>query len=135
MNTITIFFIFVPVLVCVLLALNLLLAIHRPDSEKVTAYECGFAPVYNQAMNPFTIRFYLIGVLFLVFDIEVYFLRPFSITMPSIGPYGFWILIIFFFVLAIGFVFEFGSGALYFTDHRSAINSQEIKKVERIESN
>lgn len=123
MNTITIFIIFVPILVCILLGLNLFLAIHKPDREKVTAYECGFSPVYNQAINPFTVRFYLIAVLFIVFDLDIYFTIPYAIRINIVGIYGFWILITFFFILAIGFVFEFGSGALYFTDHRSEIQS------------
>ena len=126
MNTITLFILFVPVLVCVLLILNLLLAVHRPDTEKVTAYECGFRPIYNQARQPFTISFYLVGVLFIIFDLEILLIFPFAVSMTTLGQYGFWILIIFFFVLTIGFVFEFGSGALYFTDQKSQIISKDI---------
>jgi len=122
MNTITLFFIFIPILVFILLIANLLLAIHRPDSEKVTSYECGFSVVYGQTRNPFSISFYLVGILFLVFDIEILVLYPFASTSSQVGIYGFWIFTIFFILLTIGFVYEMGSGALYFTDQRSSIS-------------
>lgn len=121
MNTITLFIIFIPILVLILLVLNLLLAVHRPDSEKVTPYECGFSPVYGQTRNPFSISFYLVGILFLIFDLEILFIFPFASCSSLVGVYGFWVVIIFFIVLTVGFVYEFGSGALYFTDKRSSI--------------
>lgn len=89
MNTITLFLIFIPILVIILLFVNLLLAVHRPDSEKVTPYECGFSPVYGQTRNPFSIQFYLVGILFLVFDIEVLFVYPFASSMYNVQSYGF----------------------------------------------
>lgn len=122
MNTITLFFIFIPILVVILLIANLLLAAHRPDSEKVTSYECGYATIYGQTRNPFQISFYLVGILFLVFDIEILVVYPLASSMFTLQSYGFWIFIIFFLVLTVGFVYEFGSGALYFTDKRSAIS-------------
>lgn len=120
--TITIFILFIPILVIILLIANLLLAIHRPDSEKVTPYECGFSPVYGQTRNPFSISFYIIGIIFIIMDLEILLVYPIAGVMYTIGTYGFWIFIIFFLILTIGFVFEFGSGALYFTDKRSQIN-------------
>ena len=128
MNTITLFILFIPILVVILLIANLLLAVHRPDSEKVTPYECGFSPVYGQTRNPFSISFYLVGILFLVFDLEILLVYPMASTMYTIGAYGFWIFIIFFIILTIGFVYEFGSGALYFTDKRSNINVNKNDK-------
>lgn len=128
MNTITLFFIFIPILAVILLFANLLLAVHRPDSEKVTPYECGFSPVYGQTRNPFSIQFYLVGILFLVFDIELVLVYPFSVSLYETGSYGFWVFVIFFLVLTIGFVYEFGSGALYFTDKRSSIQNQGVVK-------
>ena len=128
MNTITIFIIFVPILVLILLVVNLLLAVHRPDSEKVTPYECGFSPVYGQTRNPFQISFYLVGILFLVFDIEILISYPLAVSLYQTSLYGFWMFIIFFFVLTIGFVYEMGSGALYFTDKRSAMANTVISK-------
>ena len=126
MNTITLFIIFVPILVLILLVVNLLLAVHRPDSEKVTPYECGFSPVYGQTRNPFQISFYLVGILFLVFDIEILISYPLAVSLYQTSLYGFWIFILFFFVLTIGFVYEMGSGALYFTDKRSAMANTTI---------
>lgn len=123
MNTITLFFIFIPILVVILLIANLLLAAHRPDSEKVTSYECGYATIYGQTRNPFQISFYLVGILFLVFDLEILIIYPYASCAYNLQSYGFWVVIVFFLVLTVGFVYEFGSGALYFTDKRSSINS------------
>jgi NADH:ubiquinone oxidoreductase subunit 3 (subunit A) len=125
MNSITLLFLFVPVLVAILLVLNVLLAVHRPDSEKVTPYECGFSPVYGQTRAPFSIQYYLVGLLFLVFDLEVVLLYPMTVSLYQIGSYGFVIAIIFFCVLTLGFVYELGKGALYFTDQRSAIRAPD----------
>lgn len=123
MNTITLFLIFIPILVVILLFANLLLAVHRPDSEKVTPYECGFSPVYGQTRNPFHISFYLVGILFLIFDLEILLTYPYAVSVYQSSSYGFWIVMIFFAVLTVGFVYEFGSGALYFTNKRSAISN------------
>jgi NADH:ubiquinone oxidoreductase subunit 3 (subunit A) len=122
MNAITVLFLFVPVLVAILLMTNVLLAAHRPDTEKVTAYECGFSPIYGQTRAPFSIQYYLVGILFLIFDLEILLLYPIAVTLYSVSIYGFWIAIIFFTVLTLGFVYEISSGVLYFTDQRSAIN-------------
>jgi len=127
MNTITLFILFIPVLVLILLFLNLVLAVHRPDFEKVTPYECGFIPATpGQTRSPFSIQFYLVGILFLIFDLEILLTYPYAVTVYITGTYGFWIVIIFFFVLTVGFVYEFGSGALYFTDKRSEITTKTI---------
>ena len=127
MNTITLSFFIVPILTLVLLVANLLLAVHRPDSEKVTPYECGFSPIYGQTRNPFQISFYLVGILFLVFDIEILITYPYAVNVYQTGSYGFWIFAIFFLVLTIGFVYEMGSGALYFSDKRSSIGNSSVK--------
>lgn len=126
MNTITLFFIFIPILVVILLIANLLLAVHRPDSEKVTSYECGYSTIYGQTRNPFQISFFLVGLLFLVFDIEILVVYPLASCMFTVQSYGFWMFIIFFVVLTVGFVYEFGSGALYFSDKRSSLSNKNI---------
>ena len=120
MNSLLVLFLFVPVLTVILLALNLLFAVHRPDSEKVTAYECGFSPIYGQTRSPFYIQFYNVAMLFLVFDLEILLLFPVAVTLYQVSSYGFWIAMIFFGVLTIGFVYEIGSGVLKFTDQRSS---------------
>lgn len=123
MNTITLFFIFIPILVTILLIANLLLAVHRPDSEKVTCYECGYSTIYGQTRNPFQISFFLVGILFTVLDLEIILFFPYASCAYDVQSYGFWIAIIFFVVLTVGFVYEFGIGALYFTDKRSSCNA------------
>jgi len=80
---------FVPVLVAILLSLNVLLAVHRPDSEKITAYECGFAPIAGQVRAPFAIQYYLVGILFLIFDLEIAVLFPLGVTLYQVTAYGF----------------------------------------------
>lgn len=114
MNTITLFFLFVPILALILLFANLLLAVHRPDSEKVTPYECGFSPVYGQTRNPFSITFYLVVILFLVFDLEILLVYPFSVNVYQTSTYGFWVFLIFFLELLDLFM-SLVRGALYFT--------------------
>jgi len=117
---------FVPVLVAILLLLNVLLAVHRPDSEKVSAYECGFSPIYGQVRAPFAIQYYLVGILFLIFDLEIAVLFPLGVTLYQVTSYGFWVATIFLVLLTVGFVYEIGKGALKFTDHRSSINRTPI---------
>jgi NADH:ubiquinone oxidoreductase subunit 3 (subunit A) len=125
--TMIVLLIFVPILVGILLALNVLLAVHRPDTEKVTPYECGFNPIYGQVRAPFAIQYYLVGILFLIFDLEIAVLYPLAVTLYQVSAYGFWVAMIFLVLLTIGFVYEFGKGALKFTDHRSSINRATIE--------
>lgn len=127
MTSLIVLFFFVPVLVAILLVLNVLLAVHRPDAEKVSPYECGFSPVYGQTRAPFSIQYYLVGILFLIFDLEVLLLYPLAPTLNTVSSYGFVVAIIFFLVLTAGFIFEWASGALYFTDQRSAIRAPSIR--------
>lgn len=89
MNTLIMLFIFIPVLTFILLALNLIFAIHRPDSEKITSYECGFSPIHGQTRSPFSVQFYIVGILFLVFDLELVILYPVTVSLYQIGNYGF----------------------------------------------
>ena len=112
MNNILMLFIFVPILSGVLLLLNFLLSPHRPDEAKVSAYECGFSPVYGQTRSTFQIHFYIVAMLFLVFDLEILLLFPIAVTLYNISIFGFTIAIIFFIVLTIGFILEIGSGAI-----------------------
>nr|QMX77514.1 NADH dehydrogenase subunit 3 [Meira sp. (in: basidiomycete fungi)] len=84
METITLFILFVPLLVVILLVVNLLLAVHEPDSENVTAYECGFQPIYGQTGNPFAISFYVVAMLVLIFDLEILLIFPYASCMYSV---------------------------------------------------
>ena len=112
MNNILMLFIFVPILAGILLILNFFLAPHRPDEAKVSAYECGFSPVYGQTSNVFYINFYIVAMLFLVFDLEILLLFPIALTLYNVSIFGFSIALIFFVILTIGFILEIGSGAI-----------------------
>jgi NADH:ubiquinone oxidoreductase subunit 3 (subunit A) len=117
MNTLLMLFLFVPILAVLLLGLNLLLASHKPDEAKVSAYECGFSPVYGQTRSTFQIHFFLVALLFLVFDLEILLLFPIALTLYQVSMFGFSIALIFFIVLTIGFVLEIGSGAIKVTSN------------------
>lgn len=79
----------VPVIVALLLALNVLFAAHRPDAEKVSAYECGFSPLSAQTRNPFSISYYLVAILFLIFDLEIALVYPVAVSLNAVSSYGF----------------------------------------------
>ena len=111
-HSLLILFIFVPVLAVLLLGLNLILSTHKPDEAKVSAYECGFSPVYGQTRSTFQIHFYIVAMLFLVFDLEILLLFPIALTLYQVTAFGFSIAFIFFIVLTIGFILEIGSGAI-----------------------
>lgn len=117
MNTLLMLFIFVPILAFILLALNILLATHKPDEAKVSAYECGFSPVYGQTRSTFQIHFYIVAMLFLIFDLEILLLFPLGVTLYQVSTFGFIIALIFFSVLTIGFVLEIGTGAIALTNY------------------
>lgn len=112
MNTLLMLFIFVPILAVLLLGLNLLFAVNKPDEAKESVYECGFNSVYGQTRSTFQIHFFLVALLFLVFDLEVLLLYPLALTLYQVSVFGFSVALIFFIVLTIGFVLEIGSGAI-----------------------
>ena len=87
------------------------LAPQRPDSEKVSAYECGFE-AFDDARSRFDVRFYLVAILFIIFDLEVAFLFPWAVSLGDIGLFGFWSMVVFLGILTIGFVYEWRKGAL-----------------------
>ena len=116
MNTLIMLFIFVPILSLILLALNILLAPHRPDEAKVSAYECGFNAIQGQTRSTFQIHFYIVAMLFLVFDLEILLLFPIAVTLYQVSIFGFTVALIFFIVLTIGFILEIGLGAISLTD-------------------
>ena len=88
-----------------------LVAKQKPDTEKISAYECGFE-AFDNARTKFDVRFYLVSILFIIFDLEVAFLFPWSITLGKIGVYGFWSMMTFLGVLTVGFIYEWRKGAL-----------------------
>jgi NADH-quinone oxidoreductase subunit A len=86
-------------------------ASQRPDPQKNSAYECGF-DAFEDARHKFDVRFYLVAILFIIFDLEVAFLFPWAITLGDTGVFGFWSMMIFLGILTIGFVYEWKKGAL-----------------------
>ena len=88
-----------------------LVAVRNPDPEKVSAYECGFN-AFDDARMKFDVRFYLVSILFIIFDLEVAFLFPWAVSLGNIGLFGFWSMIVFLGVLTIGFTYEWKRGAL-----------------------
>ena len=91
--------------------INFLLSPNNPDPEKLSAYECGFEPVNDSRME-FDVRFYLVAILFIIFDLEIAFLFPWAISLGAIGVFGFVSMMIFLFILTIGFIYEWKKGAL-----------------------
>ena len=92
-------------------SLSYLIAIQNPDSEKISAYECGFEP-FEDARNKFDVRFYIIAILFIIFDIEVVYLFPWSVSLYATGFPGFWAMLFFLIILALGFLYEIVKKAL-----------------------
>ena len=98
-------------LALLMVALPVVLAPYRPDSEKLSPYECGFDS-FGDARGKFDVRFYLVSILFIIFDLEVAFLFPWAITLGKIGVFGFWSMMLFLLILTIGFIYEWKKGAL-----------------------
>ena len=95
----------------VLLIAPFLVAYRQPDPEKLSAYECGFN-AFDDARMKFDVRFYLVAILFIIFDLEVAFLFPWAVAFKSVGVFGFWAMMVFLAVLTIGFIYEWKKGAL-----------------------
>ena len=96
---------------CVMVVASYIVGRQRPDSEKISAYECGFE-AFDDARSRFDVRFYLVAILFIIFDLEVAFLFPWAVALGDIGLFGFWSMVIFLGILTIGFIYEWKKGAL-----------------------
>jgi NADH-quinone oxidoreductase subunit A len=94
-----------------LMVVPFLIAYRQPDAEKLSAYECGFN-AFDDARMQFDVRFYLVAILFIIFDLEVSFLFPWAVAFGNLGLYGFWSMMVFLGVLTIGFIYEWRKGAL-----------------------
>lgn len=108
---ILIFFGLALVLAGAMVALPMIAGPRRPDKEKNSAYECGFE-AFGDARGKFDVRFYLVAILFIIFDLEVAFLFPWAVALKDIGVFGFWSMMIFLGLLTIGFIYEWKKGAL-----------------------
>ncbi len=93
------------------LILGKLLSPNKPDSEKNSPYECGFE-AFEDARMKFDVRYYLVAILFILFDLEIAFLFPWAVVIQDIGLAGFWAMMLFLFILVVGFVYEWMKGAL-----------------------
>ena len=92
-------------------AISFIIGDTKPDKEKLSAYECGFE-AFDDARGRFDVRFYLVAILFIIFDLEVAFLFPWAVSLGKIGVFGFWSMMFFLLVLTIGFIYEWKKGAL-----------------------
>ena len=95
----------------VLLIAPFIVAYQQPDAEKLSAYECGFN-AFDDARGQFDVRFYLVAILFIIFDLEVSFLFPWAVAFGQLGAFGFWSMMLFLGVLTVGFIYEWKKGAL-----------------------
>ena len=123
MTSQTFFLIFIPILAVILLGVNLIFAPHNPYEEKDSAFECGFHSFLGQNRTQFSISFFIFALLFLLFDLEILLVYPYIVSAYTNGIYGLIIMLVFFFILTLGFVFELGKNALKI-DSRQGNNLQ-----------
>ena len=112
MTSITFFIIFIPILSILLLFINLVLAPHNPYQEKDSVFECGYHSFLGQNRTQFSVSFFIFALLFLLFDLEILLVYPYSVSGHNNGAYGLVIMMIFFVLLTLGFIFELGKNAL-----------------------
>ena len=108
---IVIFFGIATMISVIVVILPKILAVQKPSRDKLSSYECGFDP-FDDARKKFDIRFYLVAILFIIFDLEIAFLIPWAINLKAIGHYGFWSMMVFLIILTAGFIYEWKKGAL-----------------------
>lgn len=95
----------------VMIAVGFILGPHRPNEEKNSPYECGFEAFEDSRMK-FDVRYYLVAILFIIFDLEIAFLFPWAVVLDQLGLFGFWAMVVFLGILVVGFVYEWQKGAL-----------------------
>ena len=125
MTTTTFFIIFRPILSIILLLVNLILAPHNPYQEKDSVFECGFSSFLGQNRTQFSVSFFIFGLLFLLFDLEILLVYPYCVSSYNNDAYGLIIMLIFFALLTLGFIFELGKNALTI-DSRQTFVSKEL---------
>lgn len=121
MTSATFFFVFIPILAIILLAVNLIFAPHNPYQEKDSVFECGFHSFLGQNRTQFSISFFIFALLFLLFDLEILLVYPYVVSAHTNGIYGLVIMLVFFLALTLGFAFELGKNALKI-DSRQMVN-------------
>lgn len=125
MTTTTFFIIFIPILSILLLSVNLLLAPHNPYQEKDSTFECGFHSFLGQNRTQFNISFFIFGLLFLLFDLEILLVYPYSVSSYTNDAYGLSIMMLFFVLLTLGFIFELGKNALSIDSKQTSISNNK----------
>ena len=108
---ILIYFVIALALAGIILLLSFVFAKQKADPEKISAYECGFDP-FDDARSRFDVQFYLVAILFIIFDLEVAFLFPWALTLKQLGVFGFFSMMLFLLILTIGFIYEWKKGGL-----------------------
>lgn len=108
---ILIYFVIALALASIILLVSFLFAKQKADPEKISAYECGFDP-FDDARSRFDVQFYLVAIVFIIFDLEVAFLFPWALTLKHLGVFGFFSMILFLIILTIGFIYEWKKGSL-----------------------
>jgi NADH-ubiquinone oxidoreductase chain 3 len=121
----TFFIIFIPILAILLLFINLLLAPHNPYQEKDSAFECGFHSFRDQNRTEFSVSFFIFGLLFLLFDLEILLVYPYSVSSYNNDIYGLIIMIVFFILLTLGFIFELGKNALSIESKQTSLSDHK----------
>ena len=122
MTSTTFFIIFIPILAIILLAVNLVLAPHNPYQEKDSAFECGFHSFLGQNRTQFSVSFFIFGLLFLLFDLEILLVYPYSVSSYTNDIYGLVVMMVFFVLLTLGFIFELGKNALTIESRQTSFN-------------
>lgn len=119
MSSIMIFFIVVSILTIVFLLINFLFAPHNPYQEKYSIFECGFHSFLGQNRMQFGIKFFIVAILYLIFDIEILVIYPFAVSMNVNNLYGLSVILLFIFIITLGFIFELGKNALKIDSRQS----------------
>lgn len=126
MTSTTFFIIFIPILAILLLAINLILAPHNPYQEKDSVFECGFHSFLGQNRTQFSVSFFIFGLLFLLFDLEILLVYPYSVSSYTNDIYGLVIMMVFFVLLTLGFIFELGKNALTIDSRQTSYNNGDL---------
>ncbi|RYX87594.1 NADH-quinone oxidoreductase subunit A [bacterium] len=126
MTSTTFFIIFIPILAILLLAVNLILAPHNPYQEKDSVFECGFHSFLGQNRTQFSVSFFIFGLLFLLFDLEILLVYPYSVSSYTNDIYGLVVMMVFFVLLTLGFIFELGKNALTIESRQTSFNGAEV---------
>ncbi len=129
MSSIIFFFLFIPILSFILLTVNFGFAPYKPNKEKKTPFECGYHSFLAQNRTQFTISFFIFGILFLLFDLEIVLIYPYTVSSYANNIYGLLVMLIFTIILTLGFVFEFGKDALKIDTKKNPYSEQLLSNI------